>query len=630
MNNLTRKDEKVIGAFDEDPAVAKSKKCVIDVGQRSQLELLNAEVRHNKETLTCLRLENTQLKIALQQASRGQRRGDAEKHLCREEELLHNKLCLLKRSLNSVRGKKEELTAEIARTVEEMGYVMKEGGVAFDENSAVGQKIRSLENRLDKCLIKHNEVNAIRRTYETLLERLQQEQAGFDTQLAAMEKTLQNTEKDLTDLNAVAADAASGRDAAKAEVVQLKSQLARERRAHNKDVEERRAFVQMKREQLERKSRRLREKMEKAEERRHRVNTASGNVQKKKARVTTQKQLKPEDLEQEQQLREAYNRLKEVTMSANVDEVIAKLRERQDANVQLKRTANEAAQKDSLLKEERDKLQAEWNKIQHLSMNCELLSKHQEKQHANVEERQSGMACGSAVNAVEQRALVRRRVLVEFESHLNDRKNELSEAQRVQEKLGQLLLDVEAGVQHLADTVACTQSSVMSASVNVLSSEEAAEDGRDPCVARGEAILKVLRASSKKLCDMMSVLSESEVAAVSKSLARWRGPTIVKTIGNRSDGLMTAVNWSGSYVDGDDAERFDGAERRCNSSSEDVVIGSRKWLDATAALSAPADEFPENEIHDRNELKMMSIATVERERKKARKQLQQRTKDENP
>ncbi|AAZ11305.1 uncharacterized protein TEOVI_000309600 [Trypanosoma equiperdum] len=606
---------------EEDPEVAKYKQSVIDVGQRTQLELLQAEVRHNKECLTALRLENKRLNVILQQAQRGQRRGVEIDPLRREEEQLHNKLCLLKRSLNSVHGKKEELTKEIARTVEETGYILQEGKFTTD-NSAMGQKIRGLENRLDKCLIKHNEVNAIRRTYEALLERLQQEQAGFDTQLAAMEKTLQNKEKDLCDLNTVAAEASNGRDAAKAEVLRLKAQLTRERRAQNKDLEERRAFVMTKQKQLDRKAQRLKDKIERDEERRAGQHMAGGNQQKKVSRVTTQKPERREDVEQQQQLREAYNKLKEVTMSNTVDEVISKLQERQDANAQLMQTAEEAEEADAMLKEERSQLMEEWEKLQQQNVVHRSVLKGENQKPPATEERTTGGA-NSVANVAEQRALVRRRVLEEFESYLNDRKNELNVAQRVQEGLGQLLMDLGAGVQRLADTVACATINVMSASTHVSMFDEVCEDELAFCNARGDSIVSVLNSTAAKLENMLELVDVEDVASVATSIYNWRYSLPPTNVCIRLETSATPADGGSGELGSDHSDSGGVSGKGRRTSADEMPVGCRRWFGP-----APTDDFPENEIHDRHELKQMSIATVERERKKARKLQQQRVKDE--
>ncbi|PWU91178.1 hypothetical protein C3747_330g22 [Trypanosoma cruzi] len=634
--------------FDGDPLVQKKKQSVIDVGQRTQLDIVNGEIRRNKETLTNLRLENTKLQVAMRQAVRGQHQGKDEDYFRREEEQLQNKLYLLKRSLNSVTGKKEELAREIERTMEETNFIMKEGGPVVDENSTVGQKIRALENRLDKCLIKHNEVNAIRRTYETLLERLQQEQAGFDTQLAAMEKTLQCKEKDLADLNSVAADATKGRDAAKAELQRLKSQITRERRVQKKDIAERRVFVMSKREQLQKRAQTLRDKIEKGEERRLRARLAISNSQKKRLRVNAQKKLQPEEVEQQKRQRELYNRLKEITMSNNVTDVIYKLQERRDANAQLLLTVKEADSAEASLKEERKKLQDEWEEIQQQNGGTTkaLMQQHSQRGHFGMDADDIGKGGRggspekggtSLAHVVEQRAIARRRVLEEFDDHLSNRQNELEEAQRLQDSLGKMLLDVDAGVHHLAEKIACgeTLGSITGAASTARPSLDTTVSPRsNSCVGRGEAIVDLLRSCGLKLQRMLDAMRESELETTAKLVARWHGSLPQSNIRVPLE-RTASPDEKQAHDDMEDpggAGFFLGSTEKGRSVSDEgePVIGSRKWLGAAVGRGAITEDFPENEIHDRNELKMMSITTVERERKKARKQMQQRSKEEKP
>lgn len=645
--------------FNDDPLVLKKKQSVIDVGQRAQLELINAEIRRNKETLTNLRLENTQLNVSIKRADRGKHKATSDDYLRSEEEHLHNKLCLLKRSLNSVKGKKEELMREIERTVEETKFALKEGDTTIDENSAVGQKIRALENRLDKCLIKHNEVNAIRRTYETLLERLQQEQVGFDTQLAAMEKTLQNKEKDLADLNNLANDAASGLEKARSQMLQLKTQLTKERREQKKDIEERHAFVNSKRELLEKRARRLQEKIEKNEERRLCSRSTLTSSQKKRLRANAQKQLQPEELELRRSQREAYTRLKDVTMGSNVAEVIFKLNERRSANAQLQATLDEAKKIDDALKEERARLQKEWDELQQQGGIAQKAASHpnrqRQQQHAPVvgekseEDNVKGGARGNAgelplAGAVEQRALVRRRVLEEFESHLVERKNELEEMLTLQDAIGRLFMNVDAGVHHLAEKLGLSREALSSASLaNLAASESISLPAQPTCSARGKLIVELLQRCRDKLREMLSALSTGEVDAAAKCIKSWRGPEMelatrvrpnraaLRDEANNNNNNNTNTTY-GADEDDSDSVCFASTIFEPEPKTSEVVepaVGSRKWLGAAAVRSTSTEDFPENEIHDRNELKMMSIATVERERKKAKKLLQQRSREEN-
>merc|ERR1712187_917950 len=63
------------------------------------------------------------------------------------------------------------------------------------EDSPQMRHIRVLENRLDKAMIKYNEAQSIRKTYEAIVKRLKEERIGFDNQLAAIERTLKAQEK---------------------------------------------------------------------------------------------------------------------------------------------------------------------------------------------------------------------------------------------------------------------------------------------------------------------------------------------------------------------------------------------------------------------------------------------------
>ena len=53
------------------------------------------------------------------------------------------------------------------------------------EDTPLTRNIRLLENRLDKAMIKYNEAQSIRKTYEQIVRRLKEERIGFDNQLVS-------------------------------------------------------------------------------------------------------------------------------------------------------------------------------------------------------------------------------------------------------------------------------------------------------------------------------------------------------------------------------------------------------------------------------------------------------------
>lgn len=78
-------------------------------------------------------------------------------------------------------------------------------------------QIRLLENRLDKAMIKYNEAQSIRKTYEQIVKRLREERVGFDNQLAALERTLNAKRHDYEELLLLSGDANHAKEMAVSE-----------------------------------------------------------------------------------------------------------------------------------------------------------------------------------------------------------------------------------------------------------------------------------------------------------------------------------------------------------------------------------------------------------------------------
>ena len=74
-----------------------------------------------------------------------------------------------------------------------------EAKLISDDNNPYVKRIKLLENKLDKAMIKYNEAMSIRRTYEQILSRLKEERAGYDNQIAAIQKSLKAKGHDLSE-----------------------------------------------------------------------------------------------------------------------------------------------------------------------------------------------------------------------------------------------------------------------------------------------------------------------------------------------------------------------------------------------------------------------------------------------
>ena len=92
-----------------------------------------------------------------------------------------------------------------------------------EEDTPLTRKIRMLENRLDKAMIKYNEAQSIRKTYEQIVKRLKEERVGFDNQLAAIERTLAAKQHDYEELLLLSGDANHAKEIALQELERVRN-----------------------------------------------------------------------------------------------------------------------------------------------------------------------------------------------------------------------------------------------------------------------------------------------------------------------------------------------------------------------------------------------------------------------
>jgi len=67
-------------------------------------------------------------------------------------------------------------------------------------------------------MIKYNEAQSIKKTYEQIVKRLKEERVGYDNQLAAIERSLKGKEHDFEELLLLKHDATHAKELALAEL----------------------------------------------------------------------------------------------------------------------------------------------------------------------------------------------------------------------------------------------------------------------------------------------------------------------------------------------------------------------------------------------------------------------------
>jgi len=384
--------------------------------RKNLFEHTQLEVKKNKESLSKLKTENKDLRSQLSSLMSDQGRNASSSEMSKLEKQVSD----LRRNHDDVKHKLLMRQKEVDAMQDKLRDLEKDISKLKDDDTPLTRNIRTLENRLDKAMIKYNEAQSIRKTYEQIVKRLKEERIGFDNQLAAIERTLKAKEKDLEELVLMSHDAQHAKEVAKSELMKLEVQLIDEKKQREKELSERRSLVQQKVE--------INQRMEKRDKMRREMalveggeGEAGGQLKGSLFQSTFQNALS--DVHQEEETKkittfeEAFRKIKDATGVSDVNEVIQKFLTQDETHNNLVVMTKEAQARIDALNE--DKAQAK----------------------AKVEEiKYSGTG-----------SLGSRRIVDEFESHLSDASSKCERNKQKFERIARILINVKSGVEHLAD-----------------------------------------------------------------------------------------------------------------------------------------------------------------------------------
>ncbi|XP_006631696.2 coiled-coil domain-containing protein 151 [Lepisosteus oculatus] len=445
-------------------------------------------IKKNKEAILQLRQENKRLHKKLAEALAGDEHviKDAFRNRIAESATLRNKtgkaaiqimdqkvcdkmkrLNALKHSTETRRRRLEELQEQYSRLQQE-SQALQQGAEASSEeakNEREGteeqpqQTLRILENRLEKAQLKGQEAEHIMNVYLKLKAHLQEESLTFQVQLDGLEAEILRQRQELRELQIMNSDAHLSRDAAKAELQRQEEQVYRERREreqilaeYKKQAEERKAQA----ERVERRAQRAAMHPDEAGSEAHRSSTRVGEEEKV---IST--------------LEEAFQRIKEATGVTDTQEVVDRFISQGDTQRHLEQLKSENEKTLLRLKEERERLQAEF----------------QEMKYSGEAKLSSGQ-----------------QMLEECEAHLRAEEKRRDEAKERLERLTRTLNTVRAGVEHLSDKlqhIKLPKSQVPAVKVPPTSEEY---------------VLELLFQSEQKLLELLEELQGKDLAAILKEM----------------------------------------------------------------------------------------------------------------
>lgn len=413
-------DTDVMNGMDEVAELDKRLK-LLSKNQDSKIQMDSRALEEKQFVTEELKRENTEYKELIKQMHRELGFGGKTMQE-REKENLETKVIQLRKDLDDCRFQLKSMQLAMKNRKDSLMDIQRESTPLLTDNSPLTQQIRILENRLDKAMIKFNEATSIKKTYESILKRLEEERLGFDNQLQAIEKTLKAKQSDFTELQGLCHDAKYLKESAKAALAKAMQEFEDLKNQKQKELEEKKKYVQARIEMTSSLSKR--EANRRRVELEHKGDMSEEGEEKLKAAAYAQtfQGLSNDsklDIEQEKlgKLETVWRKLKEVTGANDANEVIQKFLSSNDTSKDLKNMTKEAQQKiDNLV----------WTKAQ---------------LKAKLEETKYSQSTG----------LGSRRIVDEFEQQLGEAKANVERNRLQYEKIAKILVDAKAGIEHLAE-----------------------------------------------------------------------------------------------------------------------------------------------------------------------------------
>ncbi|KAL2912465.1 hypothetical protein HK105_208037 [Polyrhizophydium stewartii] len=379
---------------------------LLEGDRKAYYETSQWAIRRNKEEVNHLRQQNKQLSEAIARIKKNEIEAHSNRLAMTELEKFDHKICEIQKKYDELQSEARAKEDKLRGLLDQLSDLKREADMVKSnmKDSPQAKEIRMLENRLDKAMIKYNEAQSIRKTYEQIVKRLQDERLSFDNQLANFEKTLKAKKQDAAELEMMSRDANHAKEVAKAELARFEQQINEERKQREKDLQMRKELVKHKLEindKLDRKITKLDDQN---------ADANGSNDDKEQYDEATEKKMT--------EYEETMRLIKEATGVSDINEVIAKFQSQGDTHahlVQLQQ-ANEARIEE--LKVKKAVILAEYEQLKFTG----------ESKHSHS-----------------------RRMIEDFQKHLDEGLARTEEAKQKYERAAKILTNAKAGVQHLAD-----------------------------------------------------------------------------------------------------------------------------------------------------------------------------------
>ncbi|KAG8015112.1 hypothetical protein GBF38_022414, partial [Nibea albiflora] len=204
-------------------------------------------------------------------------------------------------------------------------------------------KLRALENSLEKTQFKCKEAENIMTNYQKLKSQLQEESLTFQGQLDSLEAEILKHREELHNMQAMNNDAQLSKEAAKAELQQQEELLYKERKERERIIASYRRKVEERKAQAEKLDKRAQRTTMQPDE-------LSSEAQRSSPRVTGEEEKAISTFE------EAFRRIKEATNVTDIQEIAERFISQKDTHQHLEKLRDENEKALQQLKEQKELL----------------------------------------------------------------------------------------------------------------------------------------------------------------------------------------------------------------------------------------------------------------------------------
>ncbi|KAI9333330.1 hypothetical protein BDR26DRAFT_898591 [Obelidium mucronatum] len=190
---------------------------LLEGDRKAYYETSQWAIRQNKEEIGHLRSQNKEISESIARIKKHDMDSQTLRSSMTELEKFDQRICEIHRKYDELQAEARMKEDKLLEMRDQLADLKREAELVKSnvQDSPQAKEIRMLENRLDKAMIKYNEAQSIRKTYEHIVKRLQDERLTFDNQLATFEKTLKAKKQDSLELEMMSRDANHAKEVAK-------------------------------------------------------------------------------------------------------------------------------------------------------------------------------------------------------------------------------------------------------------------------------------------------------------------------------------------------------------------------------------------------------------------------------